>query len=662
MPVIDFRVTGREPYAGGASFGDAGPYEQIDGLATFAVDPDNPANELIVDLDKAPRDADGRVRFVADFSIVLASEPASGTARVLVELPNRGRRRVVNIVNRGPAEPNTRTPDPGDGFLFRHGFSVASIGWQHDVYRDDALMGLEAPMALDDGAPIRGQTIVEIRPNQLERTRLLANRIHRPYPAADVEEPGAQLTVRDYEDGEARLIPRSAWRFARETVDGVVSSNEHIYFGDGFEPGKYYYVTYTTEGAPVVGTGLLAVRDIALFLRDGHPELGSATRGFDAIYGFGVSQTGRMLREFLHLGLNSGEDGRAAYDGLNPHVAGGRRGSFNHRFAQPSEQAIPGFGHRFPFADDELTDPNSEKTDGLLNRPRAQGTMPRVIYTNSSAEYWRGDGALTHIDPSGRWDLSQASETRIYHFAGTQHGAGALPQETLSGSDGSVAQYGFNVVDYSPLLRAAIINLDRWVRDGVEPPPSMHPRIDDGTAATRDAVLDVFDGLPDMNTPHRGRLFTVRTVDLGPDESRGVGRWPAMEGDAYACLVSAVDDDGNETGGIRMPDVAVPVGTHAGWNLRAPQTGSPEQQIPMQGFTSFFMPTADAVQADLDARPSIEERYESREHYLRRVRSVAENLVDSGYALAEDIELMVANADGRWEAAMAGLVERAQTI
>ncbi|MCH7739363.1 MAG: hypothetical protein IIC93_04360 [Chloroflexi bacterium] len=656
MPVIDFRVTGREPYAGGASFGDAGSYEQIDGVVAFAVDPGNDANRLIVDLDKAPRDSAGRVRFEADFSIVVPAGPVSGSGKVLVELPNRGRRRVVNIVNRGPAEPDTRTPDPGDGFLFRHGFSIASIGWQHDVYRDDALMGLKAPVALDDGAPIRGQTITEIRPNHVERTRLLANRIHRPYPVVDLEEAGAQLTVRDYEDGEARLIPRSAWRFARETADGVVPSNEHIYFEDGFQPGRYYYVTYVTEGAPVVGAGLLAVRDIALFLRDGHPALGAAADGFNWIYGFGVSQTGRMLREFLYLGLNSGEDGRAAYDGLMPHVAGARRGSFNHRFAQPSEQAIPGFGHRFPFADDELTDPNTAETDGLLNRPRAQETMPKVIYTNSSAEYWRGDGALMHVDPSGAHDLPAPPETRIYHFAGTQHGAGKLPQATVSGSDGSVARYGFNVVDYSPLLRAVIVNLDRWVSDGVAPPSSRHPRIDDGTAVTRDAVLEVFDRLPGMITPDRERLWVIRAVDLGAGEPAGIGRWPALEGDAYPCLVSAVDDDGNEVAGIRVPDVAVPVGTHAGWNVRAPETGSPEQQIPMQGFTDFFSAGADGRNAVGDPRPAIEERYADRDEYLRRARGVAVDLVSSGYALSEDIELMVDNAAGRWDVAMASAV------
>ncbi len=212
------------------------------------------------------------------------------------------------------------------------------------------------------------------------------------------------------------------------------------------------------------------------------------------------------------------------------------------------------------------------------------------------------------------------------------------------------------MVDYSPLLRAAIVNLDRWVSDGVEPPPGMHPRIDDGTAVTRDAVLDVFDRLPGMNTPDRDRLWLIRPVDLGPDEAAGIGRWPAVEGDAYPCLVSAVDDDGNEVAGIRVPDVAVPVGTHTGWNVRAPETGSPEQQIPMQGFTDFFSASAAGRDAAGDPRPAIEERYADRDEYLRRARVVAEDLVSNDYALSEDIKLMVDNAAERWDAAMASAV------
>jgi hypothetical protein len=364
----------------------------------------------------------------------------------------------------------TSTPIlPGDGFLFTRGFAVVSIGWQWDVYRSDALLGLEAPCAELAGQPPHGRVIVEMRPNVLEKTRLLADRVHQPNPAANLEEANAMLLVRDWKDAPATVIPRQAWRFARESDNGVVPSREHVYLDSGFKPGKMYYIVYTPSKAPVVGTGLLAVRDVAVWLRHAS-ALNPVEGGFERVYGYGVSQTGRMLRHFMYLGLNQDEAGRLVYDALLPHVAGGRRGEFNHRFAQPSQQHTPGFGHLFPFADNATTDPLTGRTDGLLERLRSLQAVPKIIYTNSSAEYWRGDSSFAHIDPSGQVDLEPAPESRIYHFAGTQHGAGTLPPATGSGPDGSTGRYPYNVVDYRPLLRAALINLDRWVSDGVEPP------------------------------------------------------------------------------------------------------------------------------------------------------------------------------------------------
>jgi hypothetical protein len=652
MAVIDFRITRRQPYAGGQRFGDTGSFEQIDGILTFAVDPAHEPNRAIVDLQRAPRDADGRVRFRADFSLLAPVDPARGSGRLLVELPNRGRRRVVSIFNRGPVESPSADVHPGDGFLFRHGYMVASIGWQWDVYRSEALMGLEAPLALIDGQPIRGTTMVQILPNDRQSTRLLANRLHQPYPVADLDDAAAMLLVRDYEDGEDAVIPRSRWRFARETPEGIVPSREHIYLEGGFEPGRQYSVIYTTEGAPVVGAGLLAVRDVVAFLRHDRSGLNPVRERVQHVYGFGVSQTGRMLRDFLYLGLNVDEEGRAAYDGLLPHVAGARRGQFNHRFAQPSDQATPSFGHLFPFADEVHTDPFTGATEGLLRRLRERNAVPKVIYTNSSAEYWRGDGGLMHIDAAGPVDIAPAPETRIYHFAGTQHGAGTLPQSVESSNDGSRAQYGFNVVDYSPLLRAALVNLDRWVTEGIEPPPSAFPRLADGTAMERGEVLDWFDGLPGMNTPARDRLWVLRTVDLGPAAEEGIARFPIREGEAYPCFVAAVDADGNEVAGLRLPDVTVPVGTHTGWNPRAPETGAPEQVVPMQGFSRFLAATREQREAVGDPRLSLEERYESRESYLQRVRAEAERLVSERYVLAEDVERVVASAAERFEASV----------
>jgi hypothetical protein len=653
MAVLKLDIASRRPYANGQGFGAVGPYEQIRGTVTFAVDPEHPANRSVVDLDLAPRDADGRVRFLSDFNLVLPADPQRGSRRLLVELPNRGRK-LTGRLNRAPVEAaQSAEGHPGDGWLHRNGWSVASIGWQWDVIRSDRLLGMVAPRAFKDGLPVSGQNIVEIRPSVRERTALLANREHEPYKVAHLDDPDAVLYVREWEDGPDSVVPRSQWRFARETLDGrVIPSREHVYLESGFEPGRYYNLVYTAADAVVVGAGLLAFRDIAAFLKA--EDAMNPLAGFIArAYGLGISQTGRMLRHFLYLGLNVDESGRQVYDGLLPHVAGGRLGEFNHRFAQPSVQATAGFGQRFPFADDEWSDPRTGRTDSLLRRQREAGGVPKLIYTNTGAEYWRGDGSLVHTDPMALVDLPQSPQTRIYHFASTQHSIGSLPQRQVNADDGSRGRYPFGVVDYAPLLRAALANLDHWVSAGIEPPPSRHPRIDDGTAVPRATVIEAFKAFPDQAVPDPDKLWVMRTVDLGPDSERGVGRYPAKEGEAYPCLASAVDADGNEVAGIRLPDVTVPVATHTGWNLRHPGSGSPDHQIPMQGFSRFFAATRAQRLAANDPRPSIEERYASRDQYLALVRKAAEALAAERYVLAEDIDVLVANAAARWDAALA---------
>ncbi len=664
MAVIAVDINRQEPYAEGQVFGSTGSYQRMDGMLTIAVDPTHERNQAIVDLDLAPRDAQGRVCFRCDFALLVPQIPHNGNRRLIVDVVNRGRKRVVGTFNRAaPTLEGSPEIPPGDGFLFRHGYSVVSIGWQWDVYRSDALLGLEPPYAQRQGQPVQGQATVEIRPNQRETTRLLANRIHRPNPAADVNEPQAKLWVRDWEDGPDTEIPRHTWRFARESPDGVTPSPEHIYLASGFEPSKIYTVVYTAAAAPVVGTSLLAVREVAVWLRHAE-ELNPVAKGFERVYAYGVSQTGRLLRHFLYLGLNVDEAGRIVYDGMMPHVAGGRRGEFNHRFAQPSQQAAPGFGQRFPFADEAIADPYSGLSDGLLSRLRTLQAVPKMIYTNSSAEYWRGDGSLIHIDPAGQSDLAPAPESRIYHFAGTQHVVAGMPQASGVGPDGSRGRYPFNIIDYRPLQRATLINLDRWVSEGLEPPPSCHPRLADGTAKTRQAVIEAFDNsgyIPNVSTPATDRLWVVREVDLGPDVERGIGRYPVKEARVYPCYVAALDGDGNEIAGIRLPDLTVPVATHTGWNLRHPETGAPEQQMAMQGFSTFFAPTRVAREADGDPRLSIEERYTSREDYLAQVRQAARHLADHRYILEEDIEHVVTACAERYDAACANLMNAAAT-
>ncbi len=644
MAVIGFDVRKREPYLGGEEFGSAGAYERIDGWLRFAVDPGHAANAAIVDLDLAPRDEQGRVHFGSDLCLLVPVDAARSNRRLFMELPNRGRKLSPRLFNRAATEvPPTANILPGDGFLFRHGWTVGWIGWQWDVIRDEALMGLEAPLAIENGEPVHGTTSVRFQANFLHHTHLLADRVHKPYPAADTEQLEAVLTVRDYDDDVPREIPRSDWRFAREEGESVVPSTEHIYLSSGFEPGRIYQVFYETAHAPVVGCGLLAVRDSASFLRYSEvPENPLAGR-IDRVYGWGMSQTGRMLRHFLYLALNVDEEGRIAYDGLNPHVGGGRRGEFNQRFGQPSVQATPSFGFLPPHDD-----------AGLLRRHREVGGQPKVVQTNSSAEYWRGDAALMRVSLDGEADLPEEPDTRTYLFASTQHGPGGFPRSRYNANDGGRGRFDFNVVDYTPLQRAALVNLDRWTSDGVEPPPSVHPRLDDGTAITRAAVFDEFERLPGIgeHLPDPSRILRLRAVDLGPRAAEGVTTHPVVEGDQRLDLVSALDDDGNEVGGIRLPEIAVPLGTNTGWNPRDPETGASEQIMPMQGMTLFFARNAEERTLNHDPRPAIAERYSSRDAYLERVREVARILAAERYILDEDIEVCVSDAAVRYDEAM----------
>jgi len=655
MALFSFEITERAPYADGRSFGATGAYEQVDGIAYFSVDPAHPANAGIVDLALAPRNADGCVEFEADLTILTPADRDKGNARAIVELPNRGRRRVVPVLNRAPADaPVARQVHPGDGFLFERGYTVASIGWQWDVYRSDALMGLSVPDAMHDGAPVRGQTMVEIRPSERVNSWLLADRIHQPLPAAAGEQLDAVLYVRDFEDGEDTVVDRNRWQFARRTDAEVLeASAEYVHLEGGFDPGRIYQLVYTTDRAPIAGLGLLALRDVAPFLRnarDDNPGAGN----FSALIAWGVSQTGRMLRHFMSLGLNVCEDGSMAYDGIAAHVAGARRGAFNHRFAQPSNQTTPLWGHAFPYADISTTDPLSGHTAGLLDSLRKATAMPKVISTNSAAEYWRGDATLAHVDTEGTADLAEHPDTRSYLFSSAQHGAGYLGQSRTNTGVHETARYALNVLDYRPLLRAALINLERWISEGIEPPPSRHPRRSDGTAVNRDEILAWYGTLPEFEAPLAEHLPFVRTVDMGAGESVGVGRYPAREGAFYPALVSSIDADGNELAGIRLPDVSVPVGSHTGWNPRDPQTGSPDQIVLMNGLTLFFAANETERERRGDPRPSIAQRYAGAEDYETRIRAAAQELVKDRYLLAEDIGIVVAAAMERYQAAAAG--------
>src|SRR5438105_6437270 len=640
MAVTHLEATRRSPFSY--------DYERLDGKLHFSVDPTHPANRRIVDLDRAARDQNGQVRFWADFVLLQPLDPGRANRRLLYFVVNRGLRVGVpfnRYTPRLPTLPPTDEIDVGDGFLMRRGWTVAMCGWQWDVQRQPGLMGLEAPQALGvDGKPIQGRIAVAFQPNESHASQLLSHwplhpppgrqpYAHQPYPAADVNEANAVLTVSDSRTGPRSTIPRERWQFARDEDGRPVVDDSYVWLDGGFEAGKWYEVVYTTRICPVVGSGLLATRDCVSWLRNASTADNPAAGRLDFTYGHGRSQCGRFLRQFVYDGLNLDEQGRQVFDGLIPDVAGARRGEFNQRYGQPSETNPLGTGGLFPFASDELTDPLTGRTDGLLRRQRQLGGVPKIFTTNTSSEYWRVDCSLIHTDPTGRRDVESPAEERIYLIAGHQHGAG-LPLVNDTTPTGARGANAFNIVDGSTVLRAFLINLDRWVSEGKEPPPSAFPRLADRTAASREAALEQFSALPGMALLDPALLPRLRRAEAP---------------EPYHSFVPALDDDGNEVAGIRLPDVSVPVATHTGWVPRHPETGGAGQLLDMMGTTLPFAKTAAERQASGDPRPSLAERYRDRDDYVSRVRAAAQALANAGYIVEEDVELAVELAAQRFD-------------
>src|SRR5215831_15501412 len=334
MAVVSIEIARREPVLEGMAFGTAGAYEKIAGVLRFALTPSLPVHQRIADIELAPRNADGVVESRADF--YLLRPLAGGNRRLLLDLPNRGRKVALGMFNSTPRsnDPTSRD-DFGNGFLMRHGYTVAWVGWQHDVPREDGLMALTVPRV----PGVSGRVRCEFRPNVHAASLPLADRYHIPHPVDRPDDPEHELTVRGHTGAPEMPVPRSAWRFGRVQDGKLVADPSHVVLDGGFEPGKIYDCYYRAVDPPVVGLGFVAVRAAAAFLRFGTAPGNPCAGQLDRAYVFGVSQSGRFLRHLLYLGLDEDEAGRAVFDAVIPHVAGARRGEFNCRFGQPSLNA-----------------------------------------------------------------------------------------------------------------------------------------------------------------------------------------------------------------------------------------------------------------------------------------------------------------------------------
>jgi hypothetical protein len=633
MPITDIAVADIADFADGHEFGAAGAYVRIKGVAQGVLDPAAPANAGIIDLDKAPRNARGLVQYATDFDILRPKDAPRGSGILVYDVPNRGSKRIFNLLDDVPPTDPARTNDPktredaGLGFLLGRGYSVVWSGWDPGAPRANGGLGAEFPTALENGRPITGR----IRDEFHFGTRAAGDGSVRrlSYPAASIDQPGARMTVRAREKDPRTEIPRESWEFLDERSIRLLPE------GSKFEPIKIYELWYEAVGAQVLGIGYASVRDLVSFFRyqsanrGGMPNpLLSGTSEIRHALAFGVSQSGRFLRHFLELGMNADESGQPVFDGVFSHVAGAGKVFANHRFGMPGRTATQHEDRLypenwFPFSMATAKDPISGKS-GAISMGAA--TDPKIIETNSSTEYWQKGASLVHSDPGAPRDLALPANARAYLVAGTQHGGrpGVDPRP-------GPCVNPRNPHSATPALRALFVALEEWVIDGILPPPSRVPSLGAGTAIPAEAVR-----MPRV----AGFALAPGGNPIGPPVD-----WidPPEGGPArlYQTFVSAVDGDGNEVAGILLPPIAVPLGTYTGWNVYRAQ---PDELADRDGSMIPFQGTRAERDAADDPRPSLAERYGTREAYVAKIEAAAAALVAERLLIPADAEAYVAAA------------------
>jgi hypothetical protein len=538
---------------------------------------------------------------------------------------NRGRKVILGRLDEAGGSADTNNPttaqDVGLGFTLGRGYSLVWSGWDSGAPRANNGMTARLPPALENGAPMVRRIRDEFHIGT--RTTGIGDVARLNYPAVSTDPHKARLTVRDREGDTRTEVPADAWEF----VDS--RSIRLLPFGTNFAPVKIYEIWYEATGSTVMGVGFAATRDLVSFLRyeraDRHgtsnPMIanGAQGSGVEHALAFGVSQAGRFLRHFLDLGMNDDGHGRRIFDGVLTHVAGAGKVFANHSFAMPGRTATQHEDRLypenwFPFGNAMTTDPFSGTSGAIL---RGRQTDPLMIEINTATEYWQKGASLVHTDPAGQHDAELPSTARAYLIAGTQHGGGP-------GTDPSPGPCvnPRNPHSASPALRALLVVLEDWVKTGIAPPPSRVPSIAQGTAVAAEAV----------------EMPKVPGFALAPGANRIAAPvdWvdpPARLDNFYGTRVCAVDADGNEIAGIRLPPIAVPLGTYTGWNVYRAQ---PCELCDRDGSLIPFARTKSAREAAPDSRLSLEERYGSRDTYVARVEAAADALVADRLLLPAD--------------------------
>ena len=660
--VVRFVVEQRRPFADGKSFGPVGPYERLDGTAYFEVDPRDPLNAVIVNVDKAPRNARGMVEFSTRFIILKPVDFSRGNRKLLYTINNRGNAISIGRFNyaRDANDPLT-VDDAGDGFLMRQGYTIVDAGWQGDVAPGNSRIFPKFPTAVRlDGSPIVASVHIEYSDRTIPRAGTFTLTLEgspnfTSYETADTNTAHSTLTVRGNVREPKAAIPGDRWAFGscpggRETL---APNTTDICLFDGFRADQLYDLTYPAKDPIVMGLAYAVTRDVASFLRYESKDSGGnanpltdvrTDRAVRRAYSLGVSSTGMYQREFLYLGFNEDESHRKVFDVAWASVPGTHRLFANVEFADPNTYSRQDDRHDFlstsypPLSFAMTTDPVSGRRDAILKRP---ATDPLIIQTVTENEFWQFRAALDVVDLAGR-PISVPSNVRLYLMSGFEH-TGSLPAPAPPTA--GTCQNLRNLMYHGPTLRAVLVALDAWADRGVAPPKSNYPRVEDGTLVSVDDARQAFPRIPGVVFPAEAN--DAQLLDFGPEFNAQGGRLtrlpPAVKA-TYKVLVPKPDADGQDIAGIRPMEIRVPVGTHTGWNVRAAGSRAPD----LCGLSGSFIPFATTKaerEKSGDPRLSLEERYHDHAGYVEAVRKAAGALRAERFLIDEDVERFVREAE-----------------
>ena len=609
---IDFRVV-ESPALEGQRFGQIGQYERLRGLAYGELDPDHPRHRGILNLEHAPRNGAGRVAYRTTVEIYRPIDMTRWNRSIYHTVPNRG--------GAGAAEPA----------LLERGFAFVRVGWQGDLTPTDENIVAFLPVAMNpDGSSIIGPALEEFIFNDAE-TR---SRASLTYPAASLDPGTAALTVRRSQDAPRETPADLRWSYLGPSEIEIVRPA-------GFDGAAIYEFIYQAKDPIVMGLGFAAMRDAISFLRyaesdqAGNPNPLAVDGLPRTAISLGISQSGRALRDFLYQGFNEDVSGRIVFDGMHPNIAGSRKTFTNYQFSQPGrwqkhheDHVYP--GDQFPFTYTTLSDPISGLTDGLLERCATSNTCPKIMHSDGEAELWQARSSLVVTDPRGQ-HIELPDNVRVYLIAGTRHGGG--PGVHAATPSHGICQNLNNPLALGQIRAALSVALSEWVDEGIEPPPSRFPTVANGGLVTATAVD--FPDVPDV----------TYSASYNPLSLSDHGSLPPTLGAAYTVLVGKTDADGNMIDGVRHPNLAAPIGTHTGWNLRREGFAEGEQCAGAGSFIPFAATQAQRG-ASGDPRLSFEERYPDHAAYVRAVSDAADALVRDRLLLPHDADEIVRLARG----------------